>query len=60
MKYIDELLYELGEEKVLIDELMKNHTTFKVGGPVDIMIIPENTEDIKKTIDIAKKHDIPL
>ncbi|MDO5707030.1 MAG: UDP-N-acetylmuramate dehydrogenase [Andreesenia angusta] len=60
MKYIDELLYELGEEKVLIDELMKNHTTFKVGGPVDIMIIPENTEDIKKTIDIAKKHDIPF
>ena len=31
----------LTEERVLTDEPMKNHTTFRVGGPADYYTIPE-------------------
>ena len=46
------------ETKILLNEPMKNHTSFKIGGPADILIMPGTIDDIKKVIDFAK--DIPL
>lgn len=46
------------EGKVLIDEPMKKHTSFKIGGPVDILVIPGNTEEIVKSIKICKDESI--
>lgn len=47
--YIGEILY---------NEIMKNHTSFKVGGPVDIMLIPENEEQIINGIKFCKENDM--
>lgn len=44
--------------KVLIDEPMKNHTSFKIGGPVDIMVIPKNEEQLIEAIKICKDNNI--
>lgn len=44
--------------KILIDEPMKNHTSFKIGGPVDVMVIPRCIEELVETINICKKNDI--
>ena len=33
------------ESKVLVDELMKNHTTYGIGGPVDLFVLTSNKED---------------
>ena len=41
------------ESKILLNEPMKNHTSFKIGGPADILIIPASIEDIKKVISLA-------
>lgn len=46
------------ESKILINEPMKNHTSFKIGGPADILIMPGSIEDVKKVIDFAQ--NIPL
>lgn len=46
------------ESKILLNEPMKNHTSFKIGGPADILIMPGTIDDVKKVIDFAK--DIPL
>jgi len=46
------------ESKILLNEPMKNHTSFKIGGPADILIMPATIDDVKKVIDFAK--DIPL
>ena len=46
------------EAKILLNEPMKNHTSFKIGGPADILIMPGCIDDVKKVIDFAK--DIPL
>jgi UDP-N-acetylmuramate dehydrogenase len=44
---------------VFLDEPMKNHTSFKVGGAVDIMVIPGNYEELQKSIKICIKESIP-
>lgn len=47
---------DLGE--VLFDEPMKRHTSFKIGGPVDVMIIPRNEEELVKSLKFCRKHNI--
>lgn len=40
------------------DEPMKNHTTFKIGGPAKYFAEPENKEEIKRLIATAKEYDV--
>ena len=47
-------------EILKFDEPMKNHTTFRTGGPCDVMVAPESTDDIRKTIILCKRGQIPL
>jgi UDP-N-acetylmuramate dehydrogenase len=41
------------------NELMKNHTSFKIGGPADIFIIPNSIEELIYAIKIAREEKIP-
>ena len=50
----------LDRENILIDEPMKNHTSFKVGGPVDILVIPQNSKQVIGIIKMAKENNIPF
>lgn len=44
---------------ILSNEPMKNHTSFKIGGPADIMIIPENEGgDIINAIKFLRENNI--
>ena len=45
------------ESRVLVDELMKNHTTYGIGGPVDLFVLPSNKEDLIKVFEISKKYN---
>lgn len=47
---------DIGE--VLYNEPMSNHTTFKIGGPCDVMILPENDEEILNTLKIIRENDL--
>ncbi|HZK43413.1 MAG TPA: UDP-N-acetylmuramate dehydrogenase [Syntrophomonadaceae bacterium] len=47
-------------EYIKFNEPMENHTSFKIGGPVDIMIEPDNTQLIKDIIDCCKVNEYPL
>lgn len=53
------IFYEEGITNILENEPMKNHTTFKIGGPVDLMIIPNNEEELLKTLEITRRENIP-
>ncbi len=44
--------------ETLFDEPMKKHTSFKIGGPADIMIIPSNEEELINTIKHCNANDI--
>ncbi len=41
---------------VRFNEKMKYHTTFEIGGPCDVMIIPENTDQIVNTLRTIKEY----
>lgn len=48
----------IASENILRNEMMKNHTSFKIGGPADIMILPKTIDDIVFSVDYCKKHNI--
>ncbi len=49
----------LGEEKVLIEEPMSRHTTFRIGGPADYFLIPETVEEIREILKICREENLP-
>ena len=38
----------LKENQIKINEPMKRHTTFGIGGPADCFLIPETTEEMQR------------
>ncbi|MEG0284395.1 MAG: UDP-N-acetylmuramate dehydrogenase, partial [Erysipelotrichales bacterium] len=38
---------------------MSEHIYFKVGGPVDLLLIPETKEQVVKTLKICKENEVP-
>lgn len=46
--------------KVKREEPLKNHTTFKIGGPAKYYVEPENEEDLKLLLSFAKECVIPF
>ncbi len=50
----------LGVDKIKQNEPMSNHTTFKIGGPADVMVLPGTIADIKATITYCRQKNYPL
>lgn len=48
----------LKQAKVLIDEPMKKHTSFKIGGPVDILVIPDNVDEIIQSVKLCRDQQL--
>ncbi|MCX8074507.1 MAG: UDP-N-acetylmuramate dehydrogenase [Clostridia bacterium] len=48
----------IDKTKIKYNEPMKKHTTMKVGGPCDVMVLPTTIDEIKLVIDYAKLNDI--
>lgn len=49
----------LSLEDIIIDEPMRNHTSFKVGGPADVLVTPKNYDEVVKTIKLCNESCIP-
>ncbi|MBV7271605.1 UDP-N-acetylmuramate dehydrogenase [Clostridiaceae bacterium UIB06] len=49
----------LDVRNIEIDALMKNHTSFKVGGPVDILVTPESFEQVVEVVKLCKVDNVP-
>ena len=57
MKKLAEILRASGA-RLLENETMSRHTTFRAGGPADLMYIPENEEQILQALAAAKEAGI--
>ncbi len=53
-------LFSALSKNVFIDEPMKNHTSFKIGGNADCLIAPASQEELVAVISLCKKNDLPL
>ena len=42
----------IDKELILCDEPMKGHTSFKIGGNADFVVLPENMKQIKALVDM--------
>lgn len=54
-----ELLGIVPEARVLREEPMRNHTTFRVGGPADYFVEAQNTQEIEEIVALCKDEEIP-
>lgn len=51
---------KIPKEKVLYQEPMKKHTTFKIGGPAQCFIKIEKKEELKEILNLANQNSIPI
>lgn len=47
-----------GEIKLLLNEPMSRHTSFKIGGPVEIMAFPKSMEELALLLQVSSSMDI--
>ncbi len=59
MKEIINQLLEANIGQILVDEPMKKHTNWEIGGPADLLIIPKSIADLSKAIQILMAKEIP-
>ena len=48
----------VGDSNVRVNEPMKMHTTFKIGGPADYYVTPVNKEQLKRLINLFNEREI--
>ncbi|HDZ84370.1 MAG TPA: FAD-binding protein, partial [Nitrospirae bacterium] len=60
MKDLNSNICEAIQGEIRFDEPMSAHTSLKIGGPVDILVFPEDPVSLKNTLVAAEKENIPL
>ena len=55
MQQLKEHIINGTNSTVLVDELMKKHTTYGIGGPAEIFVLPSNKEDLIKVFEISRE-----
>ena len=43
---------------MLVDEPLREHTTFEIGGPADLFVIPEDADAIRAVLDECKEREV--
>ena len=59
-KIAELLKVNIPEEKVLINEPMSKHTSFKIGGPADIFVKASEISQIENVLKVCRENSIPL
>ena len=49
----------VGAEQILTEEPMKKHTTFRIGGPADYLVLPQTAEEVAKIVALCKEQQEP-
>lgn len=53
------LIEIVGAKNMIQNELMSNHTTFRVGGAADFFVCPSSIQQIQDVIALAKQYNVP-
>jgi UDP-N-acetylmuramate dehydrogenase len=57
---IEKFIAVVGKDNIKINEPMKNHTSFKVGGPADIFITPNDEIQIRDILRLCRENECPI
>lgn len=58
--FVDEIRRRMAQDHFLLNEPMKEHTTFRIGGPADYLLFPASMEDTAFIFRCLKKYNIPF
>lgn len=58
--FLKEIEAFAGQGALLTEELLGNHTTFRVGGKADAFLSVQNEEQIKNAIKVCEKYSVPF
>lgn len=58
--FLDRLEQIVNSEQILLEEPMRKHTTFKVGGPADVFVELRNAEQLRDILAAAEEFDVPV
>lgn len=59
-KFLDALMSFAGPERVKLDQPMDRYTTFRIGGPADVMFFPETPQEILVAQALATESGVPV
>lgn len=57
--FYEQLCQAVDMSRVIKDEPMKKHTTFRVGGPADYFVCAKSVREIQDVVKLCKKHEVP-
>lgn len=55
----ESLLNIIDKNNIKVDEPMKKHISFRVGGPADILVKPQSEEELSAVVKLIKEENIP-
>lgn len=58
--FIKALPKVIPEERILTNEPMARHTTFRIGGNADIFLLPASIEELLGVLRLVKQYSVPL
>lgn len=58
-EFYEKLSKIVEKEQILIEEPMKKHTTFRIGGPAEYLILPQTEEEIADVVKLCRQEEIP-
>ena len=58
-KVYNDILNIVGKENIMMDEPMKKHVSFRVGGPADVLVRPRTEEQLRDILLYIKKENVP-
>lgn len=59
-KFEEGLSRILMPSQILKEEAMAKHTTFRIGGPADYLLLPSKTEEVLAIVELAKECEVPI
>lgn len=57
---LEQLRQCLAENEIYEKEPLSKHTTFRIGGPADLYLVPYGKESLKQVLSILKNYEIPV
>lgn len=57
---IEQLVAIAGEENTHVNEALAAHTTFKIGGPADVLVEPSSVEQVAEILAACREAKVPV
>lgn len=58
--FVSQLSASMSASRILMDEPMSEHTTFAVGGPADVLVLPKSVKEMSLAIRAARSLELPV